>query len=205
LFVVPDAILHFTGLHVPVKALGLDVLILSIGVIPWPVVFLTTDLVNEYFGKAAVRKLTMLAVGMIAYSFIILFVSTRVEAWSGSPVTGEQYGAVFGQSQWIIIGSLTAFLISQFVDVILFAALKRRTGHRMLWLRATGSTVVSQLVDSFVVGYIAFVVPRLLTGNYLFKLLVAIIVTPLIYLAHGAIDRYLAGEDADTPVINGPK
>lgn len=187
-------------------------IVLSIGVIPWPVVFLTTDLVNEYFGKAGVRRLTFLAVGMISYAFVMLFLEILVPAWEKSPVSGEAFHAVFGQSMWIIVGSLTAFLTSQLVDVLIFAAVRERTGNRFLWLRATGSTVVSQLIDTFLVGFIAFVIPqkllfseflRLSAGNYGFKLLVAVAITPLIYLGHGLIDAYLAGEDSTSKPAPG--
>ena len=180
--------------------LGLGGVTLSIGVIPWPVVFISTDLINEYFGKSGVRRLTFLAVGMIAYAFVILTAAVTVPAWEKSPVSQEAFRQVFRQSQWIIVGSLTAFLVSQLVDVLIFHAVRSRTGGRLLWLRSTGSTVISQLVDSFLVGYIAFVLPgslafgdflRLGVGNYLFKLTVAILITPLIYLGHGLIDRYL--------------
>ena len=180
-----------------------DSLVLSIGVIPWPVVFITTDLVNEYFGKAGVRRLTFLAVSMIAYAFVILFLAIQVPAWEDSPVLDADFQAVFGQSMWIIVGSITAFLVAQLLDVVIFHAVRRRTGHRLLWLRATGSTVISQLFDSFIVGFIAFVIPGKLSfekfvplalGNYSFKLLVAVLITPLIYLGHGIIDRYLETE-----------
>lgn len=182
--------------------------VLSIGVIPWPVVFITTDLINEYFGKPGVRKLTFLAVGMISYSFAILFAAIYVPTWDKSPVTYEQFHAVFGQSMWIIVGSLTAFLLSQFVDVVVFHIVKNRTGRRLLWLRATGSTFISQLVDTSVVGFIAFVIPGKLTfddfltvatGNYLYKVLIAIGITPLIYIAHGAIDRFLEADTGAAP------
>ncbi len=188
--------------------LGLDSLVLSIGVIPWPIVFITTDLVNEYFGKPGVRRLTFLAVGMIAYSFIVLFLAMLVPAWERSPTPGAAFDAVFGQSQWIIAGSLTAFLVAQFVDVFVFSHFKKATGGRLLWLRATGSTVVSQVFDTFLVGFIAFVIPgklafveflRLAAGSYAFKLIVAIGITPIIYLAHAAIDRYLAGDPLAAP------
>ncbi len=178
-------------------------LTLSIGVLNWPVVFITTDLINEYYGKRGVRRLTFLAVGMIAYCFLMLYPAIQVPASPYSRVNAEQFGAVFGQSQWIIVGSLIAFVVSQFVDVIIFHAFKRLTGKRMLWLRATGSTAVSQLVDSFIVVYIGVALPagwspeqflRTAGGNYSFKLLVAIVVTPIIYLGHGLIDRFLAEE-----------
>lgn len=178
--------------------------ILSIGVIPWPVVFLTTDLINEYFGKSGVRKLTLLAVGMIIFAFLVLFAAIRVPTWSGSPVSGTAFHEVFGTSQWIIVGSLMAFVTAQLVDVLIFTTFKNLTKHRMLWLRATGSTVISQLVDTFVVHYVAFVIPKRMTfevmiqvctGNYLFKLIVAILITPLIYIVHGIIDRYLEHDE----------
>ncbi len=193
--------------------LRLPSVVLSIGVIPWPVVFITTDLINEYFGQAGVRRLTFLAVGMISYSFVILFLATLVPAWDRSPVADAVFGKVFGQSMWIIAGSLVAFLIAQFLDVVIFQALKHRTGHRFLWLRATGSTVFSQLIDTLVVLFIAFRLPTILkvpgnsltnedflrvaAGNYGYKLAIAILITPLIYLAHAAIDSYLGKEAAD--------
>ncbi len=190
--------------------LKLPSVVLSIGVIPWPVVFITTDLINEYFGRAGVRRLTFLALTMISYSFVILLLATRVPAWERSPVADAVFTKVFGQSMWIIAGSLVAFLIAQLLDVVIFQALKRRTGHRLLWLRATGSTVISQLVDTLVILFIAFRVPTLLkvpgytmngedfvrvaAGNYGYKLAIAILITPVIYLAHAGIDAYLAGE-----------
>jgi len=191
--------------------LGLKEVVLSIGVIPWPVVFITTDLVNEYYGKSGVRRLTFLAVGMIAYAFIILFLTMLVPAWDRSPVATDVYRNVFGQSLWIIVGSLTAFVVSQFVDVTVFHLVKRRTGHRLLWARATGSTFISQFVDTFIVQYIAFVVPGKLhfeemlnvaTGSYMYKVLIAIVITPIIYLAHGIIDRFL---EKETSSANDPQ
>jgi len=185
---------------------GSDFMMLSIGVIPWPVVFISTDLVNEYFGKDGVRKLTFLAVAMIAYTFLILYLAILVPGSSKSPIPHDVFGAVFGQSLWIILGSITAFLASQLVDVLVFVAVKRRTGHRMLWLRATGSTFVSQLIDTFVVGFIGFVIPgklnvddftRLAIGSYCYKVLIAIVITPIIYVAHGVIDRFLEGGAID--------
>lgn len=185
---------------------GLTEIVLSIGVIPWPVVFITTDLVNEYYGKLGVRRLTILAVGMISYSFIMLYLMLLVPAWQRSPVSAEAFHAVFGQSMWIIVGSIVAFLIAQFVDVVVFWFVRKRTGHRLLWLRATGSTAVSQLVDTFVILFIAFVIPgklnaveflRLACGNYSYKLLIAVLITPIIYIVHGLIDRFLERERTD--------
>jgi uncharacterized integral membrane protein (TIGR00697 family) len=93
---------------------------LSIGVIPWPVVFIATDLINEYFGREGVRRLTLMTIGLIVYAFIVLFLAMQVPAASFSPVTDGQFQAVFGQSLWIIVGSVIAFACSQLIDVFIF-------------------------------------------------------------------------------------
>ncbi len=173
---------------------------LTVGVIPWPVVFLTTDLINEYYGREGVKKLTFLTVGLILYTFAVLFAAMAIPAVSFSPVKDQDFINVFGQSLWIIAGSITAFIISQLVDVAVFWFFRDKTGTRKLWLRSTGSTVVSQFVDTFVVLGIAFYLPGKVTfgeflniscTNYAYKLLVAIGATPLIYVGHNLIERYL--------------
>ncbi|MFO0873338.1 MAG: queuosine precursor transporter, partial [Phycisphaerales bacterium] len=118
---------------------------MSVGVILWPVVFIVSDLVNEYFGREGVKRLTFLAAAVIAYAFLALFMAEKIPAASFSPVDGNSFRSVFLQSQWIIAGSLAAFLVAQLVDVWVFWFVRRRTGHRYLWMRATGSTLVSQL------------------------------------------------------------
>lgn len=173
---------------------------MSLGILPWPIVFITTDLINEYFGKAGVRKLTLLTSILIAYAFVILFFAIKIPSTGISSISTEQFKTVFGQSQLIIIGSITAFLVSQLIDSGIFHFVKNKTGNKMLWLRSTGSTVVSQLIDSFIVLGIAFYLPGIMdfktfiisgiTG-YSVKLLIAIMMTPIIYIAHSLIDRYL--------------
>ena len=176
----------------------------SIGIILWPVVFILTDLINEHYGKQGVRKLTYITVGLITYTFILISIALNINAVPFSPVSDEQFRVVFGQSQWIIIGSIIAFFVSQLVDVYVFWLLRNRTGKNMIWLRATGSTVVSQLVDTFIVQYIAFVLPGKWTTNefihnaswgYSFKLLIAVCLIPLIYVGHFLINKYLKRDD----------
>jgi uncharacterized integral membrane protein (TIGR00697 family) len=161
----------------------------SIGIILWPVIFLLTDLINEYYGKDGVRKLTYITVGLISFTFILLSVALTIPATSFSPVSDRVFTTVFGQSQWIIVGSIVAFLFSQLLDVYVFLAFKKATGDKHIWLRATGSTMVSQLVDTFVVQFIAFVLPGKWPFNefvvnaswgYAFKLLVALALIPMI-------------------------
>lgn len=186
------------------KLIEMGGFIMSIGVIPWPVVFITTDLINEYYGKDGVRRITLTTVGLIAYAFVLIAVAMKVPAGAISPVTDDAFRTVFGQSMWIIVGSMTAFAVSQLVDVSVFWFFRDKTKGKKLWLRATGSTVVSQLIDSLVVTGIAFWLPgkistadfiTLSLTNYVYKFLIAVGLTPLIYLAHHAIDRYL-GEKA---------
>lgn len=178
---------------------------MSIGVIPWPAVFVTTDLVNEYYGPKAVRQLTLLAMGLITYAFVLVWLCMQVPAASVSPVGDHAFDTVFGQSLGIIIGSLVAFAVSQALDALIFVLLRSKTSGRLLWLRAVGSTVVSQLIDSFIVTYIAFVIPGKITAevgfetsvtNYGYKFLIAIGTLPLIYAGHGVMDRYLRGGPA---------
>ena len=174
---------------------------MSIGILPWPVVFITTDLINEYFGEKGVRRLSFITACLIAYCFFILFFAMRIPAHPDIPgVTDSQFSAVFGQSQWIIVGSITAFLVSQLIDVTLFHFVKNKTGGKMLWLRSTGSTVISQFFDSFIVLGIAFYLTGKMTteqyiqsglAGYLVKLCIAVLLTPLIYLAHSLIDKYI--------------
>lgn len=179
---------------------------MSLGVLPWPIVFLATDLVNEYFGKQGVRKLTLLTVALIIYAFVVLFIGIAIPAAGFSPVSDEAFQTVFGQSLWIIFGSITAFLVSQFVDVFVFWLVRSKTKGRLLWLRATGSTAVSQLIDTFIVAGIAFYLPGRLTlseylmtssSNYSYKLGIAIALTPFIYLGHSLIDQYLGPHEAE--------
>lgn len=179
--------------------------VMSIGVIPWPMVFITTDLVNEYYGPRAVRRLTLLTIGLIVYAFVILYLCIGVRASAISPVDDAAFATVFGQSLWIIVGSICAFALSQLLDALIFVLAKAKTGGRLLWVRAVGSTVVSQLVDTFVINVVAFGVPGKLSPaqvvelsftNYTYKFVIAIATLPFIYAGHGILDRYFARSTA---------
>ncbi len=175
--------------------------VMSIGILPWPIVFVTTDLINEYFGKDGVRKLSLITAGLIGYTFILLYFALQIPAVKGENlVTDIQFNGVFGQSMWIIVGRITAFLVSQLIDVTIFHIVKDRTGNKMIWLRSTGSTVISQLFDSFIVLGIAFWMTGKMTTEvfiasaftgYFVKMIIAICLTPLIYLGHSLIEKYI--------------
>ena len=180
------------------------------GTLLWPFVFILTDTINEFFGKRGVRFISWLAVALIVYGFLFAFAAIALAPagwWVGAaqaqgvPDYQKAVAAIFGQGMWIIVGSLVAFLLGQLIDVRVFHRIRRATGERHAWLRATGSTAVSQLVDSFVVLYIAFVLgpqhwPTSLflavaTLNYAYKMLAAVALIPLLYLARVGIHRYL--------------
>jgi len=185
---------------------------LTCGVLLWPLEFVMTDIVNEYFGPKAVRRISYTAVALISYAFIMFYAAIHVppaDFWlttkteEGVPNLQNGFNAIFGQGMWIIFGSLVAFLVSQIIDVTIFHKIKAATGERFVWLRATGSTVVSQLVDSFIVLFIAFKLGSnwswqqvLAIGvmNYIYKFSMALLLTPVIYLVEHRIERYLGTE-----------
>lgn len=177
-----------------------------VGILPWPIVFLTTDIINEYYGRKILRMVSVITSVMIALTFVIVYLAMQPKAFVVPGVANdEQFNAVFGQSMWIIAGSITAFFVGQLVDSFVFWYFKKRTGGKYIWLRTTGSTVISQLIDTFIVLFIGFVVPGIFTisqwvstgcTNYLFKLMIAIGLTPLIYLFHWIVEKYLGDEKA---------
>jgi queuosine precursor transporter len=195
---------------------------LTCGVLLWPVVFIMTDLINEYYGLKGVRFLSWLTIGLIAVGFLAVFgaIQTSPNDWwigskkeAGIDNMSVAFNGVFGQGLGIIIASMTAFLVAQLVDVFIFHRIKKATGEKKIWLRATGSTVVSQLIDSFIVLIIAFYLyPKWVPGqgepwpfdqliaicivNYIYKFSMAILLTPVLYFVHGVIEKYLGHEQA---------
>jgi uncharacterized integral membrane protein (TIGR00697 family) len=184
---------------------------LSAGVVLWPVVFITSDVINEYFGKAGVKRISYLTAILITYVFAAVFTSTQLppadfwlEVNRGPGNEGFDinfaFSSIFRQGLGIIVGSVTAFLIGQILDAHAFHWIKGLTGSRHIWLRATGSTLISQFIDSFVVLGIAFYLlgnwsleQVLAVGiiNYIYKFSVAVLLTPLLYLIHYLIDGFL--------------
>lgn len=176
---------------------------MTMGVIPFPITFIVTDIVNEYYGRKGIRFITFLGMAMIALVLLILQIDMRIPAAAISPVKDDAFNAVFSASTRIMVGSLLAYLIGQLVDIYVFHAIRERTGERYLWLRATGSTFVSQFIDSFVVLFVAFygqlATDQILSigaTNYIYKFGIAVLITPLLYLVHRVIDNYLGKETA---------
>ncbi|KYG76133.1 hypothetical protein AWW68_09980 [Roseivirga spongicola] len=210
--------LGFQPLDIPLFGDFLLQFNLTAGVVLWPVVFITTDIINEYFGKKGVQRITFITVGLITYAFLVIYLAMKLapaDFWLSVNATNEQgqafdinyaFEKVLSQGLNIIFASLVAFVIGQLVDVSVFHRLRKMTGPKRIWLRATGSTLISQLIDSFVVLFVAFyflgpwsITQVLAVGltNYIYKFLIAILLTPILYVAHYLIDNYLGKETAE--------
>ena len=178
------------------------ILAMPAGMIAFPVTFLLTDLVNEFYGRKAARFLTLVGFVMALYTIGLVNwgVALPRHVWTGDAYQAS-YRQIFASSQRILFASVTAYLVGQFLDIAVFHLLKVATRGRFLWLRATGSTVVSQLVDTIVVQALAFGsmltlsnVFRLVFTAYVLKLIIAILLTPLIYAGHAMVERWLGLE-----------
>ena len=209
--------LGFNPVQIPILGFTLD-FNMTAGAINWPIVFIVSDIINEYYGVQGVKRISYLTAGLIAYSFILIYAATWVvpadfwlnvnakDANGNSLDINQAFRMIFRQGLGIIIGSLLAFLVGQVLDALVFRKLRQFTQNKFIWLRATGSTLFSQLIDSFVVIFIAFFVfgdwpieQVLAVGsvNYIYKFIVAITLTPLMYLAHYLIDSYLGKNQSE--------
>jgi uncharacterized integral membrane protein (TIGR00697 family) len=220
-----EKMLHIPPLNLPFIGDSRLNLNMSVGVLMWPFVFILSDIINEYYGRQGVRRISFIGAGMIAYAFFVIYAATKsppADFWlknNATDLAGNTfdinfaYSTIFRQGLGMIVGSITAFLVGQLVDAYTFHYLRKLTEHRMLWLRATGSTVVSQLFDSFLVLFISFYV----LGNwsfieviavgliqYIYKVSLAIILTPVIYWMHFIIDRYL-GKNKSVAMVETAK
>jgi queuosine precursor transporter len=178
----------------------------SAGIIPFPLTFVLTDLVNEFYGTHGAKRITMAGLGAAVFVWAVINLALALPTSADSPISDLVFRGAFGTSARLYVASLTAYVIGQFLDIAIFHALRRLTGHHLLWLRSTGSTVISQIIDSVSVSFVFLVGTRplsfILTNaahNYLGKLVMAILLTPLIYAGHGLFNRYFHLPEKDTP------
>jgi uncharacterized integral membrane protein (TIGR00697 family) len=183
----------------------------SAGIIPFPLTFVLTDVVNEFYGKEGARRLTY--AGLLAAVFVwsVINLALLLPTAADSPISDQAFRGAFGTSARLYVASLAAYLIGQLLDIAVFQVLRRVTGHQLLWLRSTGSTVLSQAVDSLSVSFVFLVGTRPFgfivsnaANNYAGKLVMAILLTPLIYLGHAIMRRhFLIQEPSATQVRPG--
>lgn len=176
----------------------------TVGMIPFPVTFLLTDVINEFYGQRAARFVTFVALGMalLAYTFVYVAAQVPIAEMAKQPDwTGVREGCfenVFVGSLRMLTASLVAYVIGQLTDIAVFSALKRWSGPRLLWLRATGSTAVSQLIDTVAITLVAWTgmmpaeeLVRIMLSAYTLKIVIAVGLTPLIYACHRVVERHL--------------
>jgi hypothetical protein len=180
----------------------------SAGVIPFPLTFVLTDVVNEFYGTHGARRLTYAGLVAAIFVWLVINLALALPTSPDSPISDLAFRGVFGTSARLYVASLVAYTVGQLLDISAFQLLRRLTGHRMLWLRSTGSTILSQAIDSVVVSFVFLVGTRPLgfilgnaANNYLGKLAMAVLLTPVIYLGHGIFRRFFHIPEKDSPAV----
>lgn len=178
----------------------------SAGIIPFPLTFVLTDVVNEFYGTHGARRLTYAGLAAALFVWLTINLALALPTSPDSPIPDAVFRGAFGTSARLYVASLTAFVVGQLLDISVFQILRRLTGHRLLWLRATGSTVLSQAIDSITVSFVFLVGTRSMSfivgnaaNNYVGKLVMAVLLTPLIYLGHAVFRRWFHIPEKDTP------
>ncbi|MCB1032636.1 MAG: queuosine precursor transporter [Acidobacteria bacterium] len=189
---------------------------ISVGIIPFPVTFLLTDIINDFYGKRGARFVTLLGFVMALYAWALLQLSTALRADASTYFSQQEFSKIFGGSAQLFVASMIAYLVGQFLDIYVFQFWKRLTQSKHLWLRATGSTVLSQIVDTAAINIIfwtwtassgkdsflskldsyersAWIFAKI-GREYSIKLVVAILLTPMIYALHTFVVRSLGIE-----------
>lgn len=178
----------------------------SAGIIPFPLTFVLTDIVNEFYGTGGARRLTFVGLGAAVFVWGVIQLALHLPPSPVSPISDEVFHAAFGTAARLYVASLSAYVIGQLLDISIFRFLRKTTGHRLLWLRATGSTVLSQMIDSFTVSFVFLAGTQSLgfitsnaANNYFGKLIMAVLLTPVIYAIHAVFRRRFHLHEPATP------
>lgn len=189
---------------------------ISVGILPFPVTFLLTDIVNDFYGRRGARFLTLLGFAMALLAWAILQISNALTVDPSTYFTQAEFSKIFGGSAQLFVASMIAYLIGQFLDIQVFQFWKALTQSRHLWLRATGSTILSQIIDTVTINVIFWswtaaadstsFLGRMSSGDrwswifakigreYGIKLVVAVLLTPVVYAIHAFVVRALGIE-----------
>lgn len=164
---------------------------ISVGILPYPITFLITDIVSEIYGRQKANQMVTTGIFASVFSLGIIYVSNIVPAMEGSPIDDMLFTKVFGQTALAVLASMLAYLAAQYIDIYLFHFWKKVTQGKMLWLRNNFSTFTSQFVDTFSVLFLLCyfeilpwdIFTELLISGFLFKIIIALLDTPFLYLA----------------------
>jgi queuosine precursor transporter len=182
------------------KTIGTPLGPISVGMVPFPVTFLLTDIINDFYGRKGAHFLTILGFWMAVLAWIILQLSTRISADESTYFTQPEFVKIFGGSAQLFVASILAYLIGQLLDIRVFQFWKALTESRHLWLRATGSTVLSQVVDTVTINVIFWRwtadkswgwILQKIGREFTIKVAIAVLLTPAVYALHGLIVRGL--------------
>ncbi len=173
-----------------VEIFGTKLFEISVGILPYPITFLITDLINEIYGKKRANDIVMAGIFASFFSMLIVYTANAVSATTWSPVGDGMFETVFGSTAIAVFASMMAYLLAQFIDIHIYHFWKRLTKGRHLWLRNNFSTFLSQFVDTFAVLFLLCSFGKidwanfsgLLISGFIFKVLVAMTDTPFLYL-----------------------
>jgi uncharacterized integral membrane protein (TIGR00697 family) len=173
-----------------IEIFGTKLFEISVGILPYPITFLITDLISEIYGKKKANQIVVAGIFASFFSMLIIFIANNVPATDWSPVDNTLFSTVFGNTAIAVFASMMAYLLAQFIDIQIYHYWKRLTHGRHLWLRNNFSTFLSQFVDTFtilillcsfdIIGWDKFA--GLLVAGFLFKILIALFDTPFLYL-----------------------
>ena len=173
-----------------IEIFGTKLFEISVGILPYPITFLITDLISEIYGKKKANQIVVAGIFASIFSLLIVYVSNIVPATSWSPVGNEMFSRVFGNTALAVFASMIAYLFAQFIDIQIYHFWKQLTKGKHLWLRNNFSTFLSQFVDTFtvltllcsfhIIAWDKFL--GLLMAGFLFKVFIAACDTPFLYL-----------------------
>lgn len=163
---------------------------LSVGILPYPITFLITDLISEIYGKKKANQVVTVGIFAAVFSILIVYVADLTPAIPNSPVDNEIFNRVFGSTFIAVFASMLSYLFAQYIDIHIYHFWKNLTKGKMLWLRNNFSTFFSQFIDTFTIIFLLCVTNvlqwdqfmGLLISGFLFKVLVALIDTPFLYI-----------------------
>ncbi len=164
---------------------------ISVGILPYPITFLITDIISEVYGKKKANQVVTAGIFASFFSMLIVFVADYVPATTWSPINDSLFTKVFGATAIAVLASMMAYLLAQYIDIQIFHFWKRITKGKHLWLRNNFSTFLSQFVDTFTVLFLLCsfgkidwkLFSALLASGFLFKVMIAALDTPFLYAA----------------------